>query len=515
MSVNPVEILDKLKCVWLKRPVLSSALTVTFGLIFWGAVSLSGGEEIVDASTLYVVKTGPLRISVSETGTVQPMEKVILKNEVEGESIIIWLVDEGVQVEEGELLLEFDSSTLADDRVNQEILVLQSEASYIDARENLSVVQSQAETDVDQAELDFEFAKQDLEKYVEGEYPNLLKQAEATITLAKEELSEAQETVGWSQKLHEEQFISASELEKDELAYKKKALDLELSKRDLDLLVNYTHKRQLAEFESDVKQAEMSLDRTRRKATASVVQAQASFKAKEAGYERQKAKLAKIESQLGKTKIYSPMSGQVIYGTSVSKGGEGGFRMQEPLVIGRKARERTEMFHIPGNDGFIIETSIPESCIENVSEGMPVIITVEALPGIVFSGHVNWVSPVADAEVSYMNSDLRVYETEISLDESENLGLLHADMECNAEIVVAQFDEATYVPIEAVLNVDGNPTVFVVHDNELAPRVVQTGLDNGVVIEINEGLETGELVTVTPPLDQGFVIDGIYDQFVI
>jgi len=203
MKLNSVisGIFEKLKGAWLKRPVLSTALAFVLLLVVWGAVTLSGREEAVDASSLYPVKTGPLRISVQETGTVQPSEKVILKNEVEGQTTIIYIVDEGSKIKKGELLMELDSSTLTDNKVDMEITVLSTEATYIDARENLSVIKSQAETDVDTAELNYQFAKQDLKKYVEGEYPNQLKQAESTITLAEEEMAEAQESVEWSKKL--------------------------------------------------------------------------------------------------------------------------------------------------------------------------------------------------------------------------------------------------------------------------------------------------------------------------
>jgi len=247
-----------------------------------------------------------------------------------------------------------------------------------------------------------------------------------------------------------------------------------------------------------------------------VVQAEASLKAKEAEYDRQKSKLEKIEAQLGKTKIYSPVDAQVIYATSVSSGsGPMRFRRQEPLDLGVSVTERQELFHLPVEEGYVIETSIPESSIDKVKEGLPVIITLDAIPGTVFSGKVNWISPVVDAQTSYMNSDLKVYETKISLDPSENLSLLRADMECDIEIVLAQFDKATYIPIEAILSVGGEPTVYIVDKKDLEPRTVSTGLDNGVVVQIMEGLKNGDVVTLEPPLNAGAISEDIYEQFAI
>jgi hypothetical protein len=88
-------------------------------------------------------------------------------------------------------------------------------------------------------------------------------------------------------------------------------------------------------------------------------------------------------------------------------------------------------------------------------------------------------------------------------------------MECDIEIVLAQFDKTTYVPIEALMSVGGKPTVYIVDGNDLEPRTVTTGLDNGVVIQIDEGLETGEIVSLAPPLDAGAVSEDIYEQLAI
>lgn len=504
--------IDLLKEAYKRKPALTIAGVVVFGLVLWGAIALLGGDDAVSDISPYTAKTGPLRISITETGAIEPKEKIIVKNEVEGQTTIVYIVDEGAQVKKGDLLVELDSSTLTDNQVDQEIQVLSAEASFIEARENYSVTQSQAESDVDEAKLTYEFAKQDLEKYIEGEYPNQLKEAEASITLSDEELAEAKETLEWSRKLYEEQFISASELESDELAYKKKELDLDLAKRDLDLLENYTHKRELAQLESDVKQAKMALDRTERSAKADIVQAEASFKAKEAEYTRQQDKLKKIEAQLEKTKIYAPADGSVIYATSAEQMSRRFGGGSEPLELGSSVQERQELIHLPTNKGFSIELSVAESSIDKVRTGLPVIISVDTLPGHVFTGKVQYVSSVVDAESAFMNPDLKVYSTKVDLDNDQDLSLIRSGMSCTAEIVVEQFKEATYVPVQAVMNVDGKQTVYVVNGNDLEPRVVETGNDNGIVIKIDDGLKAGELVALNPPMKEATSTDQSFEQ---
>ena len=58
----------------------------------------------------FEVRRGPLTISVVEAGTIQALEREIIKSEVEGQATIIYLIPEGTLVEEGTLLIELEAS---------------------------------------------------------------------------------------------------------------------------------------------------------------------------------------------------------------------------------------------------------------------------------------------------------------------------------------------------------------------------------------------------------------------
>ncbi|MBN2374252.1 efflux RND transporter periplasmic adaptor subunit [bacterium] len=476
------------------------ALLIIGVLILW---LIRPGLNDQDPSSLatFTVQKGALTISVTESGTIKPRDQIILKNEVEGKTSILWLIQEGTVVKEGDLLVELDTSQLIDERINQQIAVQNSEAAYIGARENLEVIKNQAQSDLDNARLQLDFARQDLKKYIEGEYPNALKEAEARITLAKEELGRAEETVRWSKRLFNEKYISQAELQADELVLKTKELELELAESSLDLLKNYTHKKRLAELESNLKQAEMSLERTTRKARANVIQEEADLKARESQFRRQKDKLEKIERQIEKTSIYAPVNGIVIYATSARSGGR--FRRTEPLAEGQAVQERQELIHLPTTSSLKAEIGVHESSMEKIKKGMPVKVTVDALPDRIFSGTVDMIAPLPDADSAWMNPDLKIYNTVIFLD--GNSDLLRTGMTCRAEIIIEQYDHAVYIPIQAVLRVGGEPTVYVVDGKAVKPRRVETGMDNNRMIRIISGLKEGEVVLLTPPLESAAV----------
>lgn len=472
--------------------------TAVFIVLGGGLFLMTSRGDSGQTQAVFTAQKGPLTISVLESGTIKAKDQVIIKNEVEGRTSIIYLIDEGTRVLKGDLLVELDASSLLDTRIDQEISVQNAEAAYINSKENLAVVKNQAESDKDAAQLTLDFAREDLKKYREGEYPNQLKDAEAKIKLAEEELERAQDTFEWSKKLWEEKYISENEQQADELAVTRRQLDLDLAIGNRDLLRDYTYPRQIKQLESDIRQAEMALERTLRKANADVVQAEAELKAKEAEYNRQKDKLAKLEDQLKKTKLYAPADGLVIYATSARRGGFRG--SQEPLDEGQEVLERQELIYLPIGSSSIAEINVHESSLKKVHAGLPAIVTVDALPGKQFLGKVEFIAPLPDAQSMWMNPDLKVYNTQITL-EGEDPSL-RTGMSCKAEIIVEQYKDTLFVPVQSVLRVNGEPTVYVVKGSSTESRKVQTGLDNNRMIQIVEGLQEGDRVLLTPPLKE-------------
>ncbi|AGF78711.1 RND family efflux transporter, MFP subunit [Desulfocapsa sulfexigens DSM 10523] len=491
---NVLKGISRLRLSWMI--VFFSLILLVLGyLVFF---SKESGQEIkTSEQAFFSVRQGALMIDVTQAGTIRPREQIILKNEVEGQTVILFLIDEGTEVKKGDLLVELDASQLEDQRVNQQIQVINAEATFINGRENLEVVKNQALADVDQATLDLEFARQDLIQYQEGEYPKLEKEAKAKITLAEETLTNAKNTFEWSKKIYEEKYISETELKRDELAWQKVRLDLDLANDALDLLQNFTVKRRMAELESNLRQTTMALERVKRKVSADIAQAEAKLKASQAEYQQQQDKLDKITVQIGKTKIYAPMEGTVIYATSTKINWRSS---EEPLDEGQAVRERQELIHLPTTSSYNAEVKIHESRLEKIRIGLPVRITIDALPDRTFTGTVASIAPLPDPTSTFMNPDLKVYNSVIHID-GNGQGLRNG-MSCQAEIIIDQFDNAIYVPVQAVIQQNGKPTVFVVRDNRFIVRQVKIGMDNNRMVHVLEGLQPGENVLLAPPLTE-------------
>jgi len=465
-------------------------------ILLWLRVGSSKYSD--EKQVMHCVQRGPLSITVAETGTLSSQEELKIKSQVNGRKTILFLIEEGKRVEKGMILVELDRSALNDALAEAKIRVDNAEAAFIREREQLAISNNKSLSEVELCKQTVKFSKMDFENYKMGQYPQDLQVANNTIILAEEELKRAEDKLNWSKKLAEEGFLTRSELEGDRLEVKRKRLNLELARSKLQLLEAFTYKRQVEKLESELYQAEQALVRAEKNALADRIRAEASLRAKESEWQRQSKKMRDIEQQIKNCTIRAPRDGMVIYATSVNKRPWGN---QAPLEVGQEVRERQDLIFLPTNSGMKVQLKIDEVDLERIRLGMQARVRIDALGGRQLSGQVRKIAPLPDQSSAWMNPDLKVYETEVYLDEA--VEGLRSGMNCNVEIVVKQYEDIVYVPIQAVIHVDGAPTVFVQNDQRIETRRLEPGISNNRMLPVYSGLEAGEWILMNPPLESG------------
>jgi HlyD family secretion protein len=160
------------------------------------------------------------------------------------------------------------------------------------------------------------------------------------------------------------------------------------------------------------------------------------------------------------------------------------------------------------------KVQIHESNLSKVKLGLGVRVTVDALPGREFTGHIAHIAQLPDAQSIFMNPDLKVYDSEIYLDGDGSD--LRTGMSCRAEIMIEQYETAMYVPVQAVVFSNSRAMVQVVIGSRVENREVEVGLDNNRMIRIISNLKVGERVLLTPEAPEISIDDqsGLEDIFV-
>ena len=472
--------------------VLAVGAAAAGGVIGARELGLLGGGDTAAIEGV-AVRRGPLRISVLESGNLESANSVELKSELEGQSTILYLIEEGSVVSPGDLLVELDATDLEERRVSQEIVVEDARSQEIKARQNLEIQKSQNESDLAEADRALEFAKKDLKKYLDGDWPQQLQAANDSILLAEEELKRAEDALAWSKQLAESGFVTRTELEADELAFQRAEIQLAQQERALELLEEYDNPRQVAELEADVVEAERERVRVELQAEARLVDFQADLRAAVARLQLEDEKLRKYEEQIGKAKIYAPVEGMVVY----AKQGGGRWGGGEPIEEGTTVRERQELVTIPSSEGILVEASVHESVLEQVQVGQDVVVTVDALPDRTFRGRVRYKAPLPDQNSWWANPDLRVYRTDVEVFEPDSA--MRPGMSCAIEVVVADLEDALHVPVQSVFLDAGEPVAFVSLGGQVEVRPIEIGLHNETWVEVLSGLREDEVVLLSQP----------------
>ena len=168
------------------KPKLILGVITAALIVLWFLSSMGGGGGA--SESFYVVKRGDFLVSVNAGGTLEAVNQEVIRNEVDGNSRVIYIIPEGTVVKEGELLVELDSAE-AEEQLNQQKLSYEKAVQEVEAaKANLQIEQSQVQSQIDAAILSTNFAYIDYKKFVEGDKLQQLRNAEISIQTTEESL---------------------------------------------------------------------------------------------------------------------------------------------------------------------------------------------------------------------------------------------------------------------------------------------------------------------------------------
>ncbi len=265
------------------------------------------------ASAFYEVKRGDMLISIIEEGALRALNETVIRSGLDGLNRIIRLAPEGSQVKKGDLLVEMDSAGLRD-RMNELELVYQDRLFILlQAKENLKIQKSLAESQIKDGELRVLNAEDDLEKYRDGEAPLQIHTVEARMGVMKEQVRIAGERYARTQELFKTGNATRSELEADALSLKREELALGQYEEDLRLIKKFDQPNQIRMLDAKVVQAKEDLERLKQRTTNEIAQAEADMKTGQRALDFLDESIKLQKRRLDNAKIFAPQDGLVVY----------------------------------------------------------------------------------------------------------------------------------------------------------------------------------------------------------
>ncbi len=472
----------------------AALLSIGLGLVALVSGCGKSGEETGSDAEAVPVTRGRLRVSVLEGGDLESANPVSVRSELEGRGAILALVPEGVQVKKGDFLVRLDSASIQDNLNRQEIKLEDARNALAQAEEAVQIQVKKNKEDETSASTDRDLAKRALDGFLEGTKPLEELKLKSKLTIAEEKLKRAKDKAEASLRLSEKEYISKSELEADELAQKQAEEEVKIAEQDLAHYQNYKAIDDKTKFSTDVEVKELALARVIQQASSELKQKQDSLEAKKRSFNLEKEARDKLVANLAKTNITAPADGLVVYARQERGGRMGG---TEPVGLGKEVREQEEILRIPDLSQMVVEVDIHESSIKKVKQGQRVWVKVDALPNEIFPGVVTRVSLVPSTQGSWMNPDLKVYETVVKLEKT--VEGVKPGMHAQVEIQVAELDNVLQVPLQAVRQSGAKSFVYVKTSGGPELREVKVGQNSASSIEIQDGIKEGELVYLAPP----------------
>ncbi|MCD6339683.1 MAG: efflux RND transporter periplasmic adaptor subunit [Verrucomicrobia bacterium] len=476
-----------------RRPMWAAVAAIALAVAaVW---SIRYVEKPLPPTAYYEVKRGDFTVSVVEGGTLEAVNEVSIRNEVEGVARIIYLVPEGTLVKKGDLLVELDSSQ-AQDQYDQQLLNVQkAQFALVQAEQQLAIQKSQADSDIRAAELSLKFAQMDLDKFLKAESITSLLEASNNVANIEAKLAVDMNSYEWSKKLAAKGYETKRTVDSDELTVRSDKYQLLISSNKLWMLQNFDLEKQREQLTSNVEEAKRELERVKQKAARTVAQYEADVLTQSNALALQQKFLDRYRKNLEACKVYAPQDGLVVYPVNENR-----WSSESMIEEGATVRNRQELIKLPDTSQMKVKIRVHESVINMVKVGQQARVVLDSMPDRTFQGRVNKVGLLPDSLSRWANPNLKVYTTEVLITEKLPQ-TVKPGVSAQAEIIVTNIPQTLYVPIQAVTTYRGRPAVYVLRGGKPSPSPVEVGMFNTQFIQILSGVKEGDRVLLSPPFD--------------
>lgn len=251
---------------------------------------------------------------------------------------------------------------------------------------------------------------------------------------------------------------------------------LQIDAKDIQQTVN-SSSAQVCSAQSQLKLAESNLNRYRQLYAQNAI-SQAQLDQYENAYHVAQASVEQASAQ------YAQGSNQLDY--SLLRADKPGIVSHIAVEAGQVITAGQTAVTVVQDDDREVEIYVPENRIEELRRVRQLTTTFWALPNVTVSSSIREIAPMADQTTRTFKVRIRL----INPPPDVKLGMTAA------VTVPGNVQQTVTIPLAAVYQTGTAPSVWVVNDNVLTLRPVQTGAFGNGTIQILSGLEQGEQIVV-------------------
>jgi multidrug resistance efflux pump len=377
----------------LPKPIITLILLLTFiplGLLLSSCSSAQNAgsdSQANDAITPVISNTG-----VTVEGRLEPTDSVWLSFQSSGQVTDIQ-VEEGQSVKEGDILVVLRDQEAAQSELKAaELELISAQQALEDLNQNANVAETQAHQVFVEAALAADNAHQTLADMDSESYQDEIDDAWIKVQDAENDLNDAQDT-----------FDKYENLDEDNTSRKNAQTDLDAAQKAYDDAVR-AHNLLVYNLE----QAQANADNADQVAE----QAYQDYKDRQDGPDPDE--LALMMAQVDSAQAHVDAA-QKALDMMVLTAPFNGIMTSVDVTIGQVVSPGEPVMHLADFSNWFVETTdLDEIKAVKISSGKPVTLSVDALPGLVLKGTVEWVS----LDYTEKSGDI-LYTARIRLDDTD------------------------------------------------------------------------------------------------
>ena len=146
----------------------------------------------------------------------------------------------------------------------------------------------------------------------------------------------------------------------------------------------------------------------------------------------------------------------------------------------------------------VVKLRINEMDVLKLTEGQPVEVVVDAIPGSSFPSRISVISPQAEKE----SRGGKVFRVEVSLDKPD--ARLRTGMTARVDAVLEKREDAVRLPLTGLFEEKGAEVVYFPppkKDGKARQALVKTGMRTELEVEVLEGLKEGDKLLTEKPVE--------------
>jgi membrane fusion protein, multidrug efflux system len=157
------------------------------------------------------------------------------------------------------------------------------------------------------------------------------------------------------------------------------------------------------------------------------------------------------------------------------------------IKLGNTIKPNDPTFRVTNLDPLVAYVHVPEKEFRKLAAGQSVDVVVDALGGEHFPAKISRISPTVDPQTGTFRAEIEV---------PDPTRRLKPGMFARVNVVYERRDDALQLPRSAILDADGDQSVFIVVSGKAQQRRIETGLVNNGWVEVVKGLKGDERVVV-------------------